>query len=339
MQETHSKEVTIRVTEKELIPHLTLIEAMYKPDVLDDKDYGLVLDILTLANKYDVALVFKKCKYVLLDMPLSLEICESILATVNEMLNTEDLLSFLEKFLVNEFKPLDKTWRMDKFTNLSEAATRLIISSDHLAVLSENTVFVALMHWLEENYSTSSSLLSLVRSELMTADFLYDVVQHHYLATKMSGFNQLLLNGFSYHSFSAERKNKLEIKPVSRAEYNNENQPTFTWLIDSDTRKRAASTVYSKHFWWRGYEMYLSLFLESNLCNIFIYVLFPSRPPSGYLEMSGKIVSSLFIRLLNLKGAFTGVGRGCNSITCKRSVQNVQEHETDTVEVYINLEP
>ena len=85
--------------------------------------------------------------------------------------------------------------------------------------------------------------------------------------------------------------------------------------------------------------MYLSLFLESNLCNIFIYVLFPSRPPSGYLEMSGKIVSSLFIRLLNLKGAFTGVGRGCNSITCKRSVQNVQEHETDTVEVYINLEP
>jgi hypothetical protein len=51
----------------------------------------------------------------------------------------------LEKFLVKEFTPIDKTWTMEKFTGLSKAALRLLLESDSLATQSESTIFVALM--------------------------------------------------------------------------------------------------------------------------------------------------------------------------------------------------
>ena len=54
MKELHSKEVVVQVFESELQANLTLFEAMYRLDVLNDKDYNLVLKVLVLADKYDV---------------------------------------------------------------------------------------------------------------------------------------------------------------------------------------------------------------------------------------------------------------------------------------------
>ena len=66
MKETFSKEVVMKIYQHELQAHQTLIEAMYKLDVLEGKDYRFVLNVLVLAQKYDVRHVIKKCKYVLL---------------------------------------------------------------------------------------------------------------------------------------------------------------------------------------------------------------------------------------------------------------------------------
>ena len=56
----------MQVFESELQAHLTLIKAMYRLDVLNDKDYNLALKVPVLADKYDVKLVRNKCKYVLM---------------------------------------------------------------------------------------------------------------------------------------------------------------------------------------------------------------------------------------------------------------------------------
>ena len=134
MKESFSKEVVMKISENELEAHLTLIEAMYCMEVLDDKDYSLVLQVLVLANMYDVALVFKKCNYVLMSTSLTLESCEGILQTVKDLPGCTDLQSVLEKFLVKEFTPFDQTWILDKFISLSEASLRLLLSSNHLPV-------------------------------------------------------------------------------------------------------------------------------------------------------------------------------------------------------------
>ncbi len=193
MKETHSKEVVMKIRRSELQAHLTLIEAIYKLDILNDKECSLVVDVLTLADKYDVNLVFKKCKYVLTSISISQEKCEYILKVVSAIPNCTDVLDAMEKFLVKEFSPLDKTWLLKKFQTLSKASLKLLLGSDQLAVQSENTVFVALMEWIDSNKFGSiaddgHSLLSLVRFELMTVDFMYDIVRHHTTAKKIGWF-------------------------------------------------------------------------------------------------------------------------------------------------------
>ena len=238
MKESFSKEVVMKISENELKAHLTLIEAMYCMEVLDDKDYSLVLQVLVLANMYDVALVFKKCNYVLMSTSLTLESCEGILQTVKDLPGCTDLQSVLEKFLVKEFTPFDQTWILDKFISLSEASLRLLLSSNHLPVQCENTIFVALMKWIDVNlitdskwcYLPQSTLLQLVRFELMTIDFLCDVVCHHAVAKRMQGFNNILQKGSAYHGFSMARKLQMENKPVQRPSCL-DTVPTFKWII------------------------------------------------------------------------------------------------------------
>ena len=271
MKESSSKEIVLKVTENELKGHYHLIESMYKPTILDNIDPCIVLQVLTLAHKYDVSLIFKKCKYVLMSIPMSLELCESVLAVTTGMIDTDDLNEYLKKFLVNEFKPLDKRWLTEEFKSLSEVSLKMLLSSNELAVLSENTAFVALMSWCKYNSYNGPSLLSLLRPELMTIEFLHDVVYNNYLAKDMNGFDKLLIRGFRHHASSSERRKLLESEVTMRAEYKGDNEPSFTWQFRMSEEN--TEMYKSDHFWWCGFEMMLSLTVESDSCNIGLYVL------------------------------------------------------------------
>ncbi len=275
MKESFSKEIILKVTDEELEAHYTLIKAMYQPSTLDHMDPFLVLQVLRLAHKYDVSLIFKKCKYVLMSATMSLELCESVFTVVNGMLDTDDLMEHLRCFLVNAFKPLDKVWITDEFKNLSEVSLRILLSCNELTVLSENTVFVALMWWCEHNDYNGPSLLSLLRPELMTVEFLQEVVYNHHQAKQMDGYNKLLMNGFRYHSSSPKRKALLENEITRRVEYKADNEPSFTWQfhISEDNPQDSPEMYKSERFWWCGFEMMLSLTLESNLWSVCLYVL------------------------------------------------------------------
>ena len=274
MKESFSKEIILKVTEEELEAHYTLIKAMYQPSILDHMDPYMVLEVLILANKYDVTLIFKKCKYVLMSVSMSLELCESVLAVVNEMPATDDLTEYLRCFLVKALNPLDKVWDTEEFKDLSEFSLRMLLSSNELAVLSENTVFIALMSWCEYNDYNGPSLLPLLRPELMTVEFLQEVVYNHHVAKQMDGYNKLLVNGFRYHSSSPKRKALLENEITRRAEYKADNEPSFTWqfFISEDNQQNSPEMYKSDRFWWCGFELTLSLTLESNLWSVGLYI-------------------------------------------------------------------
>ena len=241
MKETYSKEVAMKIYDHELEAHLVLIEAMYKLDVLNDKDYRLIVQVLVLAHKYDVWLVIKKCKYVLLSTAPSLELCEYLLQKAEHLTEMDDVKNMLETYLVKEFTPIDKTWTRGEFTGLSKLALKLLLKSESLSTQSENTMFVALMKWVGSNIPcvsrSSCDLLHLVRFEFLSVDFLYDVVQNHPIARRMPGFNKYLLNGLAYHSFSKIRRDQLEPKPKKRPSAV-ENGPTFSWVIDEKLHEK-----------------------------------------------------------------------------------------------------
>ena len=271
MKELSAKEVRVQISTSEEQAHLMLLEAMYKIDTLDNANVDQLLEVLTLAQKYDVKFVFKKCKYCLQAAVDSLEICKKIIYFIkidNAIPDVEDLVSGLQSFLAKEFSPLDKTWQTTSFKELCEPLLRYLLSSDELVTVSENTVFHALIYWIEErgieNVLESQeipSLLSVVRFELIPFDYLYNVVQHNPVAKKLMDFNDHYLRGITYYAFSNTIKQRLPHHPVKRRA---ETQPfvAFTWVIpshklDANTPEITEKTLKSEKFWYCGYKMRL----------------------------------------------------------------------------------
>ena len=270
MKETNTTEVHVQISESEEQAHLMLLEAMYKIDILDNADVDELLKVLTLAHKYDVKFVFKKCKYCLQAIVDSLEICEKIMCFIkvdNTITDVEDLASTLQSFLAKEFSPLDKTWQTTSFKELCEPSLKYLLSSDELVAESENTIFHALIHWMEEcgienvlNSLELPSLLSVIRFELIPIDYLYNIVQHNPVAKKLSDFNDHYVRGISYHALSDNMKEKLPSQPVKRKPIDAELFLAYTWMIPRDKLKNLVGTGQrhvSDVFWYCGYRILL----------------------------------------------------------------------------------
>ena len=274
MKESNAKEVHVQISTSEEQAHLMLLEAMYKIDTLDKANVDELLEVLRLAHKYDVKFVFKKCKYCLQAAVDSLEICEQIMHFIKTdftITDVEDILGTLKSFLVQKFSPLDKTWQTTSFEQLCEPSLKYLLSSDELYTESENTVFHALMHWVEErgieNVLESQklpSLLSVVRFEFISIDYLYNNVQHHSVAKKFPDFNDYYLRGLSYHALPEKTREILPHQPVKRGNdivfFYAANK--YTWVIQNDTLDALVGTdkkFKSDTFWHQGYGMVLGI--------------------------------------------------------------------------------
>ena len=299
MKESNVKEVHVQILASEEQAHLMLLEAMYKIDVLDDASLGELLDVLKLTHKYDVELVFKKCKYCLQAMVDSLEVCEIIMHFIkvdNTITDVEDLASTLQSFLAQEFSPLDQTWQTASFEELCEPSMRYLLSSDELLAASENTIFHALMHWIQQQgiehvlkAGGMLSILSVVRFELIPIDYLYNIVQHHSVARKFPAFNHLYLRGISYHALSNNMKKKMLRQPVKRKP-STELLLAHTWVIPRNKLDNLVGTdkrLLSDRFWFCGYTMVLGI---QNIVEVY----------DNYEQNKDFFQATLFLAILSL---------------------------------------
>ena len=268
MKESYEKEVHLKISESEKDAYLILIEAMYHGDVLDDKTVDDLLAVIELADKYELKLVFKKCKHILKDRfkthPFETSIKTfHVIKVKHDMANVKDLLAILKPIVVQEFCPLDENWESDKFTSLEELCLKHVLSSHELIVQSENTVFHALMYWMRKNkidpddLEETNNLLAVVRFELVTADYLYNVIRNHPIATRMPYFSVLYYGGLTYHALPSDQKKLFKKKPVSRR------QPEktiiqYTYVVNKEDYKCALAyevDLNSRKFWACGYRI------------------------------------------------------------------------------------
>ena len=281
MKETHCLEVHLKISESEENAHLLLVQAMYRSDVLNDKSVDELLAVLELADKYDVKFVFRKCKYVLQKNATTFEISTQIMHVIkvkHNMNNVEDLAATLQLVLAQEFSPLDENWQSEKFSNLSEPSVKYLLSSDDLIVQSENTVFHALMHWMEQNdvdpasMEDTNDLLAVVRFKLITIDYLYNAIKTHPIASKMPKFMELYLAGMTYHAIPQEQKTLLKDQPVLRKESEmGICQYTFVIKKEDYDNRRINPKFNRDKFWVCGYKMSLGGSF-SNSCYLRLYL-------------------------------------------------------------------
>ena len=283
MKEAKSKEVHIWIHESEEQSHLKMLEAIYRPYILDNSTVEELLQILELADKYDVTYVFRKCIYLIEKCSLNIVDCEMILNCIEikkKIPSTSELAATVREYVASEFSPLDTNWENEKFTNLSEAMLRVLLSCKNLKTQSENTVFHALMYWIiSTGYDYhiipkgTESILSLVRFELLTIDYLYHVVQDHHIAKEMPSFSDLYLKGITYHALPSSMKRNVITRPEPA-----ESTLQYMWVITKDELIKALlngksgetegesnpasdSCLISSRFWWCGYEMQMNMSL------------------------------------------------------------------------------
>lgn len=282
-----------------------LLEAIYKADILNDASVDELLAVLELADKYDVKFVFKKCKYVLQTRVKTLDICKQVMHVIKEKHSFEDVEDLAETMQVTmgqNFTPLENHWQTEMFTGQSQPFVQYLLASSSLQTRCENTVFQSLMHWMEvnkidpETLDKDSGLLKSVRFEKLTIDYLYNVVKTHPIASKMPCFQDLMLQGMTYHALSPELKQRLEeeVKPRQR-QILNASTPQFTWRISKTQLFTHNSTsIESEKFWLCGYKAYLQVIFHSgsrtnnNYC-VRIHLYLPELTNKSYVPLSWNV--------------------------------------------------
>ena len=225
-----------------------------------------LLAVLELANKYDLKFIFKKCKYVLQKNATTFEVSTQMMHVIkvkHDMSDVEELATTIGLVLAKEFSPLDNNWKSEKFTNLSRPSLKYLLGSDDLIVQCENTVFHALMYWMEQNEidpATTSDLLCVVRFKLMMVDYLYNVVKDHFIASKMPKYDELFLNAMIYHALPVEQKKLFREQPLVRKDPGKISQYTVVVdLQDFEAAQKTGKFESSDVFSACGYEMRVDL--------------------------------------------------------------------------------
>ena len=269
MKENLDKEVHVKVSESEENAYLILLEAMYCGDVLNDKTVSELLAVLELANKYDLKFIFKKCKYVLQKNATTFEVSTQMMQVIkvkHDMSDVEELATTIGLVFAKEFSPLDNNWKSEKFTTLSQPSLKYLLCSDDLTVQCENTVFHALMNWMEQNEidpTTTSDLLCVVRFKLIMVDYLYNVVKDHFIASKMPKYDELFLNAMIYHALPVEQKKLFREQPLVGKDPGKISQ--YTVVVegqDFEAAQKTGTYESSDVFSACGYEMRVDLSFE-----------------------------------------------------------------------------
>lgn len=298
MKECTGAEFCMKVTKSEENAFLFLLKSIYDPDVLDTVQISELMTVLRLSVKFDVRFSLMKAKRVLEVRPLTLEICETIIEAVYNSGGLPDLgevMKNVEERLLGEFEPLDDTWESEKFASLSECALRFVLGSDRLIVQSENTVFIALMHWIVTNAELNSrdvaeysDLVNLVRFENMEPTYIHDVVRAHEVARKLHDFEMVYLKAITYHALPPKRRESNQ-QPRKWCE---PKFPTFMWILYLEPEMfpfevgAVSSSTKSSSFWFFGYKMHVELVLSSSQDKSSLYLVIENLAKDGSLEIA-----------------------------------------------------
>ena len=187
------------------------------------------------------------------------------------MVNVEDLINTIQKFMANKFSPFDEKWDSPSFQNLSEELLTLVLGSDELVVSCEDVVFHALMHWIKNNPKhnlwetpnilSTSTLLSVVRFQSLTTSYLLSIVQHHPIAKLMANFNDYYIEVVTFAAIPHDVANNIFLTAECRLSETMETNDivNFRWKMPKKEVLKTLNVLHSQRFWACGYETQLSL--------------------------------------------------------------------------------
>eukprot|EP00245_Coleochaete_scutata_P009279 TRINITY_DN3009_c0_g1_i1.p1 TRINITY_DN3009_c0_g1~~TRINITY_DN3009_c0_g1_i1.p1 ORF type:complete len:575 (-),score=130.09 TRINITY_DN3009_c0_g1_i1:768-2492(-) len=172
MRESEQREATLRIKASEKEPLLDLLQFMYSGKLKASTPMA-VLEVLTLADKFEVVSCIRHCSQLLKDMPMTVESSLLYLDLPSTVQQADTVLADAVRvltnaaadFLVERFKDLNKC--QEEAMQLPIEGMEAVLASDMLQVSSEDNVYDFALKWARARYPNIDERKEVLSSKLM----------------------------------------------------------------------------------------------------------------------------------------------------------------------------
>ncbi|XP_049376353.1 BTB/POZ domain-containing protein POB1-like [Solanum stenotomum] len=284
MKESEQRNITIQIHASEEAALMDLLNFMYS-NTFSATTPTAVLDVMMVADKFEVASCMKYCSHLLrklrmttesallyLDLPFNILVADEV----------QPLTDAAKQFLAQRFKDITKF--QEDVLSLPLSGIEAVLSSDNLQIASEDAVFDFVLKWARMHYPKleerrevwSSHLLHLIRFPCMTCRKLKKVMMCNDFDPKLASklvFEALFYKAeapYRQRSIAAEAGNALyhgyverayKYRPVKALEFETPRQQCVIYLDlkrDECASLFPAGRVYSQAFHLGGQGFFLS---------------------------------------------------------------------------------
>ncbi|KAL6876468.1 hypothetical protein ACP4OV_013040 [Aristida adscensionis] len=184
MKESDQRHATLRITASEENALMELLSFMYSGKLTTNQP-TLLLDILMIADKFEVVSCMRHCSQLLRSLPMTTESALLYLdlpSSISMATAVQPLTDAAKEFLANKYKDLTKF--QDEAMNIPLAGIEAILWSNELQVASEDAIYDFVIKWARAQYPNleerreilGTRLLPLVRFCHMTCRKLRKVL-------------------------------------------------------------------------------------------------------------------------------------------------------------------
>lgn len=153
MRESEQRHVTLRIHASEEAALMDLLNFMYSNTLLTNTPPG-ILDVLMIADKFEVASCMRYCSRMLRNFPMTSDVALLYLDLPSSVLMADavkPLTDAAKEFLALRFK--DMTKLQAEVMDLPLAGLEAVLCSDDLQVASEDAVYDFAVKWVRTHYT------------------------------------------------------------------------------------------------------------------------------------------------------------------------------------------
>ncbi|XBH60632.1 hypothetical protein VPH35_115200 [Triticum aestivum] len=167
MKESDQRQATLTIGDSEEKAFMELLIFMYSGKLTPTTEPTLLLDILMIADKFEVISCMKLCSQRLLDLPMTPESAVRCLNVPCSISMAAALKEAAKQFLAERYKELLSTNFQDELMRVPLAGIQAILSRNRLGAASEESIYDFVLRWARSRYPNSEVRDKILSSRLL----------------------------------------------------------------------------------------------------------------------------------------------------------------------------
>uniref|UniRef100_A0ACD5Y267 Uncharacterized protein n=1 Tax=Avena sativa TaxID=4498 RepID=A0ACD5Y267_AVESA len=167
MKESDDKQATLKIADSEEKAFMELLRFMYSGKLTPTTEPTLLVDILMVADKFEVISCMKLCGQRLIGLPMTLESAVLCLDLPSSIPVPAALTEAAKKFLAERYKQFLSSEFQDELMRVPLPGIMAILSSNQPGIASQEDVYDFVLRWADSRYPNSEERRKILSSCLL----------------------------------------------------------------------------------------------------------------------------------------------------------------------------